>query len=69
MDLIAAAATFSLSIGLGLGACRIALGTVFLAMARNAHCAESRGPLRDESTAPLTAVDGATVSIPATIAA
>jgi hypothetical protein len=35
MDLIAATVAFTLSIGLGLGACRIALGTIFFAMARN----------------------------------
>jgi hypothetical protein len=55
MDLIAATVTFTLSIGLGLGACRLALETIFLAMARNAGCAESSDPLRDERTAPLRA--------------
>jgi hypothetical protein len=35
MDLIAATVTFTLSVGLGLGACRIALETIFFAMARN----------------------------------
>ena len=43
MDLIAAAVTFTLSIGLGLGACRIALEAVFLAMARDASYKKSRG--------------------------
>ena len=33
MDLIAATVTFTLSIGLGLGACRVALETIFLALA------------------------------------
>ena len=56
MDLIAAIVTFTLSIGLGLGTCRIALGAIFLAMARNGYCAESRGHLRDERTAPLAPV-------------
>ena len=65
MDLITAAVTVSLSIGLGLGACRVALETIFLAMARSAYCAESPWPptghLIDEApswSAPETGLRG-----------